>query len=179
MSTPSRAAAAPGSALRAWTVPLAWGAGLVSIGMGAAAITGEASSGAARGSGVVLAVAGLLWLAWGAAALSAGRLLLPRTAAASTLVTVFGVAALVVLTGGRASILAAAVAVVLLLAAAVMIIADARRRVAPADAIRTVPLLLAAALVAVVATPALGAVQDAALVRPDGTVMVVDPHAGH
>jgi hypothetical protein len=43
-------------------------------------------------------VAGLLWLAWGAAALSAGRLLLPRTAAASTLVTVFGVAALVVLT---------------------------------------------------------------------------------
>lgn len=179
MSTPSRAAAAPGAALRAWTVPLAWGAGLVSIGMGAAAITGEASSGAARGSGVVLAAAGLLWLAWGATALSAGRLILPRTAAASTLVTVIGVAALVVLTGGRASVLAAAVTVILLLSAAVMIIADGRRRGAPAGAIRMVPLLLAAAVVAVVATPALGAVQDAALLRPDGTVMVVDPHAGH
>ena len=179
MSAPSRAAAAPGAGLRAWTVPLAWGAGLVSIGMGAAAITGEASSGAARGSGVVLAVAGLLWLAWGAAAIFAGHCAGLDRAGIATLVTVFGVAALVVLTGGRASILAAAVAVVLLLTAAVMIITDARRRVATAGAIRTVPLLLAAALVAVVATPALGAVQDAALVRPDGTVMVVDPHAGH
>jgi len=179
MSAPSRAAAAPGAGLRAWTVPLAWGAGLVSIGMGAAAITGEASSGAARGSGVVLAVAGLLWLAWGAAALSAGRRLPPPTPAAATPRTGVRVPAPVALPRGRASILAAAVAVVLLLTAAVMIITDARRRVAPAGAIRTVPLLLAAALVAVVATPALGAVQDAALVRPDGTVMVVDPHAGH
>ncbi len=56
MSAPSRAAAAPGAAVRAWTVPLAWGAGLVSIGMGAAAITGDVVLGAARGAGVVLAV---------------------------------------------------------------------------------------------------------------------------
>ena len=42
-----------------------------------------------------------------------------------------------------------------------------------------VPLLIAAAIVAVVATPALGTVQDAALQRDDGTVIVVDPHEGH
>lgn len=179
MSAPSRAAAAPGAALRAWIVPLAWGAGLISIGMGAAAVTAASSSVWGRGIGIVLATAGAAWLAWGAAALAAGRLPIPRTAAASTLVTVIGVAALLAATGGRASVLAAAVAIVLLLLVAVMTIAAARRGPSAPGAIRTVPLLLAAAIVAVVATPALGAVQDAALLRTDGTVIVVDPHAGH
>jgi len=179
MSAASHAAAARGAALRSWVVPLAWGAGLVSIGMGAAATTADGSTGPSAGLGVALSAAGLAWLAWGAAALAAGRLPIPRTAAASTLVTVIGVAALLVTTGGRTSVLAAAVAVVMLLVVAVMVIADRRRRPGSASAIRTVPLLLAATIVAVVATPALGAVQDAALLRSDGTVIVVDPHAGH
>ena len=147
--------------------------------MGGGAVAAAASSVWGREIGVVLAIAGAAWLAWGAAALAAGRLPIPRTAAASTLVTVIGVAALLAATGGRASVLAAAAAIVLLLLVAVMTIAAARRGPAPPGAIRTVPLLLAAAIVAVVAPPGPGAGPGAALPRPDGTPLGGGPPPGH
>ena len=130
---------------------------------------------------------GLAALVWGAACLSRGRIVTPRVALAGVAL----VGALLAATDGRASALAGAIAVAMLVSTAA-IVAAARRHPRGAAAARTAsaatrasiaPGLLstiaAAALVALVVTPALGAVQDAALLRDDGTTVVVDPHGGH
>ena len=54
--------------------------------------------------------------------------------------------------------------------------AAATRSNTPAQHLRVGQLLAAAALIAVLVTPALGAVQDGVLLRDDGTVPVVPHH---
>lgn len=167
------------SLFRSWAPPLAWGAGLVLAGVGAAAIVGDATSPVARGIGLVLVTLGLAALAWGAASLAQGRIVTPRAALAGVIAALVSVGAVLAATNGRASLIGAAVAVSLLLVTAGMVSAERRHPAPPSASVRIIPLMMAAALVAVVATPALGAVQDAALLRGDGTVVVVDPHQGH
>lgn len=173
-------AADSGGILLPWTIPSAWGAGLILAGMGAAAFVAAIEEPAvARVVGVTMVALGLLALAWGAASLHRGRIVAPRAAIAASVAALAGLGALLVATSGRASVIGAAVATVLLTVTALLVVASRRHGAAPAASVRMLPLLLAAVLIAVVVTPALGAVQDAALVRDDGTLVVVDPHQGH
>ncbi len=167
------------SLFRSWAPPLAWGAGLVLAGMGAATMVGDASSPLARGIGLILVALGLAALVWGAASLAQGCIVTPRAALGGVIGALVSLAAVLAATNGRASLIGAAVAVLLLLVTASMVAAERRHPAPPSASVRVIPLMMAAALVAVVATPALGAVQDAALLRDDGTVVVVDPHQGH
>lgn len=171
--------AAKAPMLRSWIPPLAWGAGLVLAGMGASAIVADASTPLARGIGVLFVTVALAALAWGGATLARGRVVTPRAALAVSLGAVVGLATLFAVTDGRASLVGAVAALALLLATSAMVAVDRRNAAPVSTSVRIVPMLIAAALVAVVATPALGAVQDAALIRDDGTVIVVDPHQGH
>ncbi|GAA1636189.1 hypothetical protein [Microbacterium flavum] len=163
---------------RTGLAPAAWGAALILAGMGAAVIVSSQSGVPARAVGglaVALGVAGIVWAGW---CLSRGTVLAPRTALGGIMVSLGCVAALLATTGGRASIIAAAVVVALLLASAILTAGEMRHRAAPTG-VRMAPLLIAATLVTLLATPALGAVQDAATVRSDGTIPVIDPHQGH
>jgi len=171
--------AAKAPTLRSWTPPLAWGAGLVLAGMGASAIVADASTPLARGIGVLFVTVGLGALVWGGVSLARGRVVAPRAALAVSLGVVVGLAVLFAATDGRASLLGGAAALALLLATSALVTLERRHPAPPTASVRIVPMLIAATLVAVVATPALGAVQDAALLRDDGTVIVVDPHQGH
>ncbi|MBN9178204.1 MAG: hypothetical protein J0I43_12670 [Microbacterium sp.] len=178
MSAAAGAVAAERSASwrRSWLAPAAWGAGLILAGMGAASIvTGALDARIAGFAGVSLGVAALIW---GGACLARGRIVAPRIAIAGMIAALVDLGALLATTGGRASVVAAASAGALLLACAALSGVESRRRAAPSP-VRIVPLLLAATLVAALGTPALGAVQDAATLRSDGTVPVIDPHHGH
>ena len=166
------------SRVRARMVSAAWGAALILSAQGAAAVVAASSPPFARVLGVALVATGIAGLAWGAITLSCGRVVVVRTAFAALVASIVGVGAVMAATGGRASMVAGPVAVGLLLVTAALVAADRRRGSAPGST-SVGALLLAAAVVAVVTTPALGAVQDAALLRDDGTVVVVDPHHGH
>ena len=120
---------------------------------------------------------GVAALIWGGACLAHGRVLAPRIAIAGIVIALVDLAAMLATTDGRASIVGAASAGALLLVCAALCALESRRRDAPSG-VRIVPLLLAASLVAVLGTPALGAVQDAATIRDDGTVPVISHH-GH
>lgn len=167
-----------------WLAPIAWGAGLVIAAMGASAIIADGSGVPDRALGLGLLTLGVLSLVWGALSLAHGRIVTPRIALGAIVVALISIGALLPSSGGRASLIAAAIAVALLVVSAALI--GAARRygassgpAAAAGSVRILPLLISAALVAIVVTPALGAVQDAALLRSDGTVVVVDPHQGH
>lgn len=160
---------------RSWLAPAGWGAGLIIAGIGAASVvTGPLEARFAGFVGVSLGVAALIW---GGACLAHGRVLAPRIAIAGIVIALVDLAAMLATTDGRASIVGAASAGALLLVCAALCTLESRRRDAPSG-VRIVPLLLAAALVAVLGTPALGAVQDAATIRDDGTVPVISHH-GH
>jgi len=165
--------------LRSWTPPLAWGAALIVAGIGAATLIADASTPLARVTGALLVLLGLTGLGWGAVSLARGGAVAPRVALAGILASIVSLGVALVATHGRASLIGAAAATALLLVTATLVSAERRHPSAPASSVRMIPLLLAAALVAIVVTPALGAVQDAALLQDDGTVIVVDPHQGH
>ncbi|MBD8479671.1 hypothetical protein [Microbacterium sp. CFBP 8794] len=162
----------------------AWGAGLITAALGAGAIITTGSGVAARGLGVGAVVLGLAALVWGAAVLSAGRLVTPRAALAGSLVSLFAVFALMFAAPARTSIVAVAAASFLLVvvgATTAVHLRRQRRAAAPARTAKpmsVIGLLVAAAFIAVVVTPALGATQNAVLLRDDGTVPVIT-HEGH
>lgn len=172
-------AAAIAPMLRSWTPPLAWGAALIVTAVGAAAIVADDATPLARSTGALLVTLGVAGLGWGAASLARGRTVAPRGALAGIITAIVSLALALATTGGRASLIGVTAAAALLLVTAMLVGAQRRHPAPPADSVRMIPLLLAAALVAVVVTPALGAVQDAALLRDDGTIVVVDPHHGH
>jgi len=156
--------------------------------MGAAVMIGEDSSVIARGIAVGAVGLGLAALGWGGAVLAGGRVVAARAALAGILSALVAVGALLAASDGRVSVLGAAVAIVMLVAACGLVTVPSRHRSsteasprsdAPPRPMRVVPLLIASTLVALVATPALGAVQDAALLRDDGTSVVVPAHDGH
>ncbi len=162
-----------------WLAPLSWGAGLVLAALGASAIIAGAPAFPPIAVGVALVALGVVALVWGGACLTRGRILAPQAALTGVLAALLSIAAVVLVTGGRASIVGAAVAVALLLVVAALSAAQLRRPTGAARSVPMIPLLIAATLIALTVTPTLGAVQDSALLRDDGTVVVIDPHEGH
>ncbi|MEV7693720.1 hypothetical protein AB0N73_10375 [Microbacterium sp. NPDC089189] len=182
MSTAARSATTGTTFLRSWPSAAAWGAGLIQAALGAGAVIAADSTRAARGVGLVLVLAGLGLLVWGAVVLTRGALVALRAALALSLGSVLLVTALLVLAPARTSVNAAAVGIGLLVVvgATVATVLRRRRRTAASGeardpgAIGILGLLVAAALVAVLVTPALASIQDAVLLREDGTLPVVD-----
>lgn len=169
---------------RSWPSVSAWGAGLIAAALGAGAIVRPGSEAVSIGLGTGMVILGLAALAWGGAVLAAGRLLLPRVALGGSLATLALTAALVVADPAHTSIMGAAAASVLLVIVGATAAGRLRRlrRDDPADRsaqpMSVLGLLVAAAVIAVVVTPALGATQNAFLLRDDGTVPVIT-HEGH
>ncbi|WP_150957956.1 hypothetical protein [Microbacterium testaceum] len=170
--------------VRSWPSVSAWGAGLIAAALGAGAIIRPDSGAVASGLGIGMVILGLASLTWGAAALSAGRLVVPRAALAGALVTFALTAALMFAAPAHTSILGVAAASALLVIVGATCAVHLRRLGRDSTSTRTaqpmsvVGLLVAAAVIAVVVTPALGATQNAVLLRDDGTVPVIS-HEGH
>ncbi|MFJ4039384.1 hypothetical protein ACIPVB_15065 [Microbacterium sp. NPDC090007] len=169
---------------RSWPSVSAWGAGLIVAALGAGAIVRADSGAAARGLGIGMVVLGVAGLAWGAAALSTGRIVLPRVALIGVITALAATAALIFLAPAHTSIIGVAAASVLLVVVGATAATHLRRGRTGSPADRTprpmsvLGLVVAAAVVAVLVTPALGATQDAVLLREDGTVPVIS-HEGH
>lgn len=174
-----RASAATGlrAALLAgpWPSALAWGAALVLAALGAGAVVLPDATAVNRILGVGAAALGLGGLGWGVAALRAGRFLAPRAVTAGALLAMLAATSLLASEPAHTSIVGVAVCVTLSVALGACA-AAATRRTVPAQHLRVGQLLAAAALIAVLVTPALGAVQDGILLRDDGTVPVVPHH---
>lgn len=159
-----------------WVPVAAWGFGLVSAALGAAAIVALQADTPSRVLGVVCVVVGLAALAWGAAGLALGRTPAPRGAVAGVSAGVVAALALLGTAPGRASIIAIALLVALGVVVAFGILLGRRR---PAARTNLWGMIGAAAIVTVLVVPALGACQGAALLDADGTVLPVVTHDGH
>lgn len=170
--------------VRSWPSVSAWGAGLITAALGAGAIIRPDSGAVASGLGIGLVVLGLACLAWGAATLSTGRLVVPRITLAGALVALALTAGLMFAAPAHTSILGVTAACALLVVVGATAAVHLRRVSRGPNPTRTaqpmsvVGLLVAAAVIAVVVTPALGATQNAVLLRDDGTVPVIS-HEGH
>lgn len=168
--------------VRSWPSVSAWGAGLIVAALGAGAIVRPDSGAPATGLGIGMVILGLASLAWGAATLSTGRLVVPRLALAGALTALVLTTALMFVAPAHTSIIGVAAGAVLLVVvgatAAVHLRRHGRRADRTAQPMSVTGLLVAAAVIAVLVTPALGATQDAVLLRDDGTVPVVT-HEGH
>ncbi|CAH0238403.1 hypothetical protein [Microbacterium sp. Bi128] len=170
--------------VRSWPSVSAWGAGLIVASLGAGAIVGPGSGVASRGLGAGLVVLGVASLVWGGAVLALGRLVAPRAALAGVLIALVATSALMFVLPAHTSVLAVAAAMLLLVVVGGAAAVHLRRRGRSADSPRTaqpmsvVGLLVAASVIAVVVTPALGAAQNAVLLRDDGSVPVIS-HEGH
>jgi hypothetical protein len=162
-------------ASRAWAAPVAWGAGLVALALGAGAIVSPVSALAAT-TGVLLAAVGAGALGWGGACLARGRTVAPRAGMAGAFAGILLLCVLLALSPRHTSVLALGAGVVLfaVTAAAGASASRDRRPERPAGAW---VLLAAAVLVAALVTPALTAAQDAVLLQDDGTVPVLPSHA--
>ena len=159
-----------------WVPVAAWGFGLVSASLGAAAIVAIQADTLSRALGVVSVVLGLGALAWGAASLALDRTPAPRGAVAGVSVGVVVALVLLATAPGRASI----IAITLLVALGVVVacgILRSRRHSSTRTGLWG--MVAAAAVVTVLVVPALGACQGAALLDADGTVLPVVTHEGH
>jgi len=166
---------------RSWPTVAAWGAGLIAAALGAAAIVSADSTVPARSVGILLFTLGLATLAWGVVALARARPVVPRAALAGALLTVLAMVALLVVASARTSIFAVTVGIVLMIPVGVVNAIAVRRGTRaphPDRRVGVVGLLVAAAIAAVLVTPALSSTQDAVLLSDDGTVPVID-HGGH
>ncbi|MEV7693535.1 hypothetical protein AB0N73_09420 [Microbacterium sp. NPDC089189] len=163
---------------RSWPSAAAWGAGLVQASLGAGAVVASESTPAARALGVLLVSAGLAALVWGGVCLHRGRLVLPTVALTASLAGMLAVTGLLAILPERTSVLAVGIAIVLLMVVAIGAVAARRRSSRPATP-SVWGLMVAAALIAVLVTPALGAVQNSIIVQEDGTLPVVPTHSGH
>ncbi len=165
--------------VRSWPSVSAWGAGLITAALGAGAIVGPGSGAASRGLGAGLVALGVAALVWGGAALAVGRLVAPRWALSGVLLSLLTTAALMFVLPAHTSVLAVAAAALLLISVGAAAAIEVRQRGRGTETPRApqpmsvVGLLVAAAVIAVVVTPALGATQNAVLLRDDGTVPVI------
>lgn len=176
MPTHRRPSALRGAA-PSWAAVAAWGAGLVQLALGAGAVTQD---GAARGAGIVLIVLGAGALAWGAVTLARGRIVVPRAGVAVSLAGIAAVVTALAADPVRTSVAAVATASVLLLTIALACATRLRRRnggEVDASPPRVWAIIVAAAVVAALATPALAATDAGRSAKPHGEHGIVDP--GH
>lgn len=165
--------------VRSWPSVSAWGAGLILAALGAGAIVGPSSGAASRGLGAGLVVLGVAALVWGGAALALGRLVFPRATLAGVVTGLLASSALMFVLPSHTSVIAVAAAWLLLIGVGAGIAPTLRRRgraestPSTAQPMSVWGLLLAASIIAVVVTPALGSAQDAVLIRDDGSVPVI------
>ncbi|MFG6446278.1 hypothetical protein ACFXP7_13270 [Microbacterium sp. P06] len=165
-----------------WPSVAAWGAGLIQVALGAAAIVGEGSGVPARAVGIALASLGLAFLVWGGANLVTSRLVAAPLALAAAMAGVLAMFGLLALAPARTSIFAVAAGTLLLVVVGATCAIVVRRGADKPRDVGTLRgilgMLVAAAVIATIVTPSLGATQDAKLLRDDGTVPVVT-HDGH
>lgn len=171
-------ARAVASFVASWPAVGAWGAGLVHAALGAAAVVAPGATTPARALGIALVILGLAAIGWGVMTLRAERMLAPRIVVVTAVAAVVADGILLLLAPARTSIIGVAVATLLAVAVAVPAAAAARRGQSTTRAAGVWGIVLAAAVIAVVVTPALGAVQDAVLLRDDGTLPAIT-HDGH
>jgi hypothetical protein len=164
--------------LPAVTAPLVWGGALVLMASGAGAVVSADAVMGGRIVGFGVVTLGLALFLWAALSLSAGRMLSPRASVAACLAGIAASGLLLALDPVHASVVAVGATALLLGVGAVLTIAS-RRRADVGGAASVWALIAAAAVVAVVVTPALGSVQDGVLSSPDGTRIVVPAHEGH
>ncbi|MFB7894305.1 hypothetical protein ACFC1I_19040 [Microbacterium sp. NPDC056044] len=159
-----------------WVAVAAWGFGLVTVALGAAAIMAVQADPLSRVLGALSVAVGLSALGWGATSLYLNRTPTPRVAVAILFAGVGLAVALLATAPGRASILAVALLVGLGVTVACGIVQGTRH---PSPRSSLWGLIGSAALVTLVVVPALGVCQGAALLDADGTVLPVVTHDGH
>lgn len=170
-STTERVSRAP-----SWVPVVAWGFGLVAVGLGSAAIVAVQADTLSWVLGALSVAVGLGALAWGATSLYLNRTPTPQVAVAGLFVGMGAAVALLATAPGRASILAVALLLALGVAVACGIVHGTRH---PSPRSGLWGLVGAAALVTLVVVPALGVCQGAALLDADGTVLPIVTHDGH
>ncbi|MET0673689.1 MAG: hypothetical protein ABWY37_09375 [Microbacterium pygmaeum] len=168
-----------GASSPSWHAPAAWGAGLMQIALGAGAVIADSSGAVSRATGFLLIALGLAALVWGGVSLARARLILPRIVAGVALAGIVILAAALSLDPVRISVFAVAAASALLVAVALAAVSTLRRastRRADAASPRILELLIAAALVAALVTPALSATEAGRLAPDHGSHgVMVDP----
>ncbi|MGP3534384.1 hypothetical protein ACTU3I_06270 [Microbacterium sp. RD1] len=169
---PARAGADDVAFTGSWPALTAWAVGLILAALGAGGVVGPGTI-ASRVAGILVFALALGFLAWGAVVLARARMLLPRLVLAAAAVGVLLTSALLALAPAHTSVFAVGTVFALLLVLSGFAAAAVRRRTASPRTPSVWGLILAAAVLSVVVTPALGATQDAVLIRSDGTVPVV------
>ncbi|MFH8248747.1 hypothetical protein ACH3VR_00080 [Microbacterium sp. B2969] len=136
----------------AWGAIAAWGAGLIHLALGAGAVTAGHSP-----AGMPLVALGAAALAWGAAALARGRVVIPRAAVGGVLLALIAGAVALGLDPARISVVAVAAASALLVVVGIGCGLALRGREAGRPGIPVI--ILAAVIVAAIATPTLAATE--------------------
>lgn len=182
-----RSRSALASAMQAWPMLAAIGSGLVLTATSAGVIDAAAAEEDGAGLavvGITLSACGCTALGWAVIALRAGRVPAPRATLASALIVVAASAA--VLSTGLAAPLGVAVLPVLVAVVFAFVVAAGAgvelRRLRRAPLRRrssVVGLIIGAALVAALATPALAATEAGERAVPHGELHTTDHHAGH
>ncbi|MFE1646970.1 hypothetical protein ACFM35_15420 [Microbacterium sp. P01] len=154
-----------------WPALVAWGAALLQLALGAGLLTGVGWGAWSGVTGASLVSLGIGGLAWGAVALTRGRVIVPRVGVAAALAGIVLSTAALVIDPERTSILAVAAASALLIACGISCAVAVRSGRVRADRhVGILGLLVAATVVAAVVTPALGST-EAGRNAPD--------HGGH
>ena len=177
--TASRPALA-GRSAPSWPAIAAWGGGLVQLALGAGTIMTEGGGSAIRVAGIILVLIGAGALGWGAASLARGRIVVPRLGIAGSLAGILAATAAMALDPIRVSVFAVAAGIVLLIAVALGSALTLRRQTRPAKADagtrNLVGLIVAAVLVAGIATPALAATEAGQHAVPHGEMVEPGHH---
>ena len=168
-----------------WPAIAAWGSGLVQLALGAGAITAEGGGPAIRMAGILLVVIGAAAIGWGAVTLARGRTVVPRLSIGGSLAGILVATTAMVLDPVRVSVFAVAASIVLSIAVSLGCALTMRQtrhaRSTKPDAgpRRLIALVVAAVLVAGVATPALAATEAGQHAVPHGEMVEPGHHAGH
>lgn len=156
-----------------WPAIAAWGGGLVQLALGAGAMMTAEGGPAIRWAGLLLVAFGAAAIGWGAATLARGRMVVPRLSIAGSLAGIFAAAAALILDPARVSVFAVAAGVALSMAVALGAAINLRRGSAPssrpdAGRRRLAGLVVAAVVVAGIVTPALAATSAGQQAVPHG-----------
>ena len=168
-----------------WPAIAAWGSGLIQLALGAGAITADGGGPAIRVAGILLVVIGAAAIGWGAVTLARGRIVVPRLSIGGSLAGILAATAAMALDPIRVSVFAVAASIVLSIAVALgcaLTLRRARRAHTAkpdAGARRLIALMVAAVLVAGVATPALAATEAGQHAVPHGEMVEPGHHPGH